>query len=228
MKQNYRITKRGWIVFSTIGILVFLAAAYGILQWLQGTPVAPESTSSQVEQNVEVDTSEEQLSQVEEEETGSPSHSPGERSQATDEKQDLEVDASSDEEQVLKDAAIAIYFEPDQYRLQESSVNDLELFIEIAKEYPSEQIVIAGNQNSDGSAAEQDKMYGEDLSKIRAERVAQYLIENGIDKIRITIIDNGSTKPLNKSNNPEEMRLNRRADIYFLKYKPMFELDTLK
>lgn len=213
-----------------MGVLVLLFAAYGLAYLFQGT-TAPDRVSSQVENMSEEDNIsekeiQEQASTADDEEPGS--DTPKEASKTSSGSDEMIAEDPLDKGQDLAEAAIAIYFEPDQYRLQESFIDDLEQFVKVAKEYTSEQIVIEGNQNSEGSTADQDKMYGEDLSKIRAERVAQYLIDNGIDKIRITIVDNGSTKPLNKSNSPEEMRLNRRTDIYFLGYMPEINLDISK
>jgi outer membrane protein OmpA-like peptidoglycan-associated protein len=67
---------------------------------------------------------------------------------------------------------------------------------------------ISGSEEKNGSAKE--------LSKLRAEAVRDYLVERGIDKKRIKIMEWGATNMLVKQNSPSA-RLNDRIEIEILK-----------
>lgn len=67
---------------------------------------------------------------------------------------------------------------------------------------------IAGSEEKTGSAKE--------LSKLRAEAVRDYLVEHGIDKKRLKIMEWGATNMLVKQNSPSA-RLNDRIEIEILK-----------
>ncbi len=71
-----------------------------------------------------------------------------------------------------------------------------------------------------------DTKFGEELSQIRANKVAQYMMNLGIPENRIIVLSNGSSKPLNKSDDAEELKLNRRTDVYFENY--LIEDEDLK
>ncbi len=56
--------------------------------------------------------------------------------------------------------------------------------------------------------------------------MAQYMMNLGIPENRIIVLSNGSSKPLNKSDDAEELKLNRRTDVYFENY--LIEDEDLK
>lgn len=124
----------------------------------------------------------------------------------------------------LYNAKSTVYFEPDKYTLQDEYKLVLNVFIGLAKDFPNEKIKVEGNIN--GYPKFNDSKFGEELSQIRANKVAQYMMNMGIPEDRIVVQSNGSSKPLNKSDAAEELKLNRRTDVYFEEY--LIEEDTFK
>lgn len=58
------------------------------------------------------------------------------------------------------------------------------------------------------------------LSRQRAESVASFLIQNGVDQQRVTIRGHGSSRPVDPKSNPEAWARNRRAEIQIFKGMP--------
>jgi outer membrane protein OmpA-like peptidoglycan-associated protein len=72
------------------------------------------------------------------------------------------------------------------------------------------KIEIQGHVNETG----QSSFDGQQISEARAKRVKKYLVENGINKDRLTTIGLGNTKPIYP--NPKlasEEQANRRVEI---------------
>lgn len=119
--------------------------------------------------------------------------------------------------EALYNAKATVYFDPDVYELKDEYRSLLNEFADIARQYPDNAITVEGNIN--GYPKFNDSKFGKELSQIRASMVAQYLMNLGIESSRITVVSNGSAKPLHKSDSAEELMLNRRADVYFTDYE---------
>ncbi len=243
MKRKYRVTPRGKVVFSVTGIL-FVLIVFMIIQSLAGPKEAdvemPGQTgeTTQVEQvrNESANSNDTVLTNEnaadsndtdldDEENTEADSDATQEAAGASEEIEDsgaesLEseqgVPLDSEKAEALYNALTTVYFEPDKYDLSSEYKLALNVFINIANTYPDEKIRIEGNIN--GYPKFNDSKFGEELSQIRANKVAQYLMNRGIAQDMLTVISNGSSKPLNKSDAPEELMLNRRTDVYFENY----------
>ncbi len=58
------------------------------------------------------------------------------------------------------------------------------------------------------------------LSRQRAESVASFLIQNGVEQQRVTISGHGSSRPVDPESNPAAWARNRRAEIQIFKGMP--------
>lgn len=82
------------------------------------------------------------------------------------------------------------------------------------KEYPEVKISINAHTDSKGS-----DRYNQELSKRRAKSIEDYMEKHGIEKKRIRSAGKGEMEPLlanenpDGSDNPENRRINRRAEI---------------
>ncbi len=97
-----------------------------------------------------------------------------------------------------------IYFDTDKSNLTMDSYPYLDSFVEYLKVHASYSVTIGGHTDETGTFE-----HNMDLSKARAESVASYLISHGIDSSRITTVGYGSSKPISKTDN----HLNRRIQI---------------
>lgn len=87
----------------------------------------------------------------------------------------------------------------------EANLNDL---VEILKKYPNTNIEVQGHTDSRGT-----EEYNMGLSRRRATSVADYLIGNGIDPVRVTKKPFGESAPEYPNDTPEHMAQNRRVEF---------------
>ena len=103
-----------------------------------------------------------------------------------------------------------INFKSGSSDLIKSSFSGLDKIVSVLLANPSYQIEITGHTDNQGKDADNLK-----LSQDRAKTVAAYLIEKGIDKLRIRSSGKGSQQPIG-DNKTEEGRLkNRRVEFKF-------------
>ena len=88
----------------------------------------------------------------------------------------------------------------------------LDEVISIIKLNPYAQFVVEGHTDSVGG-----DVLNEKLSYSRAHAVQNYLIENGIDRSRLSIRGYGATKPATKNTDDINRALNRRVEIRVIK-----------
>jgi outer membrane protein OmpA-like peptidoglycan-associated protein len=96
-------------------------------------------------------------------------------------------------------------------KLTPTSKENLKVLIDMMKK--SENLIIAINSHTDARGSDE---YNLDLSQRRAQSVVNYLIENGIDSVRLQAKGFGETQLLNRCKNgvncsEEEHQLNRRT-----------------
>lgn len=104
----------------------------------------------------------------------------------------------------------SIFFDPDGYALRDEYQEQLNLVVEYLKTHPEYQLHLAGNYNGFPNL---EGVYFEKLSVERAESVKSYFIFKGIEERRITISNNGASKPMNEDNTKIELSKNRRVDV---------------
>lgn len=83
--------------------------------------------------------------------------------------------------------------------------------------FPQAEISVIGHADSRAIVSELKNLYPTniELSAARASKVAQRLIDTGIDPKQISVIGKSATDPVRTDYNPEAWNLNRRIEITF-------------
>lgn len=105
-----------------------------------------------------------------------------------------------------------IFFEFDKYELQDKSKTELEKMVRFLTENPLMKIEIGGHTDNDGSPA-----YNLKLSQNRAQSVASYLLQYGIDIKRISQKGYGADRPIQPNDSEENKQANRRIEFKILR-----------
>lgn len=101
-----------------------------------------------------------------------------------------------------------VLFESGKATLQPGAQVKLGELANILKKYPRTVVEITGNTDSRGSTELNDQ-----LSKARAQAVADALVANGVSPSRIMTRGVGATMPVASNDTPEGRQQNRRVDI---------------
>jgi len=102
----------------------------------------------------------------------------------------------------------AILFDFDSAMLKVSSQDQLKQMAEVFKKYPDTEIVISGHTDNRGSES-----YNQKLSERRAKAVRDFLVDQGIDPGRLTVVGYGELRPVASNDTEEGRRLNRRVEL---------------
>ncbi|MEK6780265.1 MAG: OmpA family protein [Bacteroidota bacterium] len=105
-----------------------------------------------------------------------------------------------------------IFFEFDRYDLQGKSITELEKMVRFLTENPQIKIEISGHTDNDGLPA-----YNIKLSQNRAQAVANYLTQHGIDIKRMIQKGYGADHPIKPNDSEENKQANRRIEFRILK-----------
>lgn len=133
--------------------------------------------------------------------------------QATKPKKTRNVLPLAKSDSTIKPPALpTIYFDFDQYALREQSVAELSPVISYLQLHSEVNIAISGHTDDTGL---QD--YNTSLALKRAETIKEYLISQGIASSRITSNGYGETNPAASNQTVKGRRLNRRAELHFVK-----------
>ena len=100
------------------------------------------------------------------------------------------------------------YFDFDNAELSADTRNVLDKAVDKFLTNPSGRVVISGHADERGT-----REYNLALGHLRASAVADYLVANGIDGLRIKKVSVGKEKPLLKGSNEEAWSKNRRVEI---------------
>jgi|BioPla2DNA2_1021312.scaffolds.fasta_scaffold03985_3 outer membrane protein OmpA-like peptidoglycan-associated protein/tetratricopeptide (TPR) repeat protein len=119
-------------------------------------------------------------------------------------------------ERIVLDKEIVIeniYYDYDKANIRPDAAIELDKVVELLVENPGIIIELGSHTDSRGSDA-----YNLNLSQRRADSAVKYIIDNGIDKDRITAKGYGETRLLNRCSNgvrcsEEEHQLNRRTEF---------------
>lgn len=112
----------------------------------------------------------------------------------------------------LSQHAKTILFKTGSSKVELQAQLALDEVIEIIKLNPYAQFVVEGHTDSVGG-----DVLNEKLSYSRAHAVMNYLIENGIDRARLSVRGFGATKPATKNTDEISRALNRRVEIRVIK-----------
>jgi OOP family OmpA-OmpF porin len=105
-----------------------------------------------------------------------------------------------------------ILFDVNQEGLRDGAKQNLDQVVDLLKAYPTNRLRVSGYTDSSGSDA-----YNQTLSEKRAQAVAAYLEQRGIQRSRISAVGFGKRRAV-ASNATEQGRLqNRRVEIDILK-----------
>jgi OOP family OmpA-OmpF porin len=105
-----------------------------------------------------------------------------------------------------------VLFKFNKATLMDQSYNELKRFAELMKVTPAMQAEIAGHTDATG-----DDNYNTWLSQWRAEAVANYLVEQGVDKARLKVTYFGETQPIDTNDTFEGRTKNRRVEFKVVK-----------
>jgi OOP family OmpA-OmpF porin len=105
-----------------------------------------------------------------------------------------------------------VLFEQGKTVLLKESYDELDLVVQFLKRHREVRIEVAGHTDNRGIASQNVK-----LSKARAEKVKEYLIQKGIEAKRITGKGYGGTKPIANNDDEESRPLNRRVEFIIKK-----------
>jgi OOP family OmpA-OmpF porin len=104
-----------------------------------------------------------------------------------------------------------IEFETNKADIRPEFEPELEAVFTVLKNNPTVKIQVQGHTDSVGDAA-----YNRQLSEKRARAVMEYLIQEGIDRKRLSAIGLGEARPIANNDSAEGRELNRRVEL-----KPM-------
>jgi outer membrane protein OmpA-like peptidoglycan-associated protein len=109
-----------------------------------------------------------------------------------------------------------IYFDFDKSNIRIEAAIDLEKILDVMNQYPKMKLDIRSHTDSRGSFK-----YNESLSDRRAQSTIAWLIENGVDKVRLTAKGYGENQLINKCADnvdctEEEHQLNRRSEFIIM------------
>ncbi|MEI6123192.1 MAG: OmpA family protein [Bacteroidota bacterium] len=101
-----------------------------------------------------------------------------------------------------------IFFDFDKTDLKPESQVELNRLVELLKKNTRMKIEIGGHTDNKGTAT-----YNQALSENRAKSVYEYLVNKGIDKIRLSYKGYGMTKPIDTNETDEGRANNRRTEF---------------
>jgi len=101
-----------------------------------------------------------------------------------------------------------IFFDTDKFDLKKESVAELMKLKAILDNNSTVKIELGGHTDSDG-----DEKHNQSLSENRAKSVVNWLIENGIEKDRLTYVGYGEKSPIVANDTPENKAKNRRTEV---------------
>jgi len=104
-----------------------------------------------------------------------------------------------------------IFFETARYDLKPESYPELNRLTTIINANPGIKVEIAGHTDNVGTAE-----FNQTLSEQRAQAVADYLIQHGVDSSRVSVKGYGFSKPQADNNTEAGRAKNRRVEFRFL------------
>lgn len=103
------------------------------------------------------------------------------------------------------------FFEYDRDVIQRRYIKDLDNVVEVMNKVPEIKLNVVGHTDSDGSDS-----YNQKLSERRADAVAQYLVEKGINQDRLNIVGMGEAMPIYDNSSKEGKKWNRRVELFIV------------
>ncbi len=216
--MKYKVTTRGWVVFSILGIFVI-----ALLVSMFNNPTSDElntnsnvESTSQIEDASNSDNAEDDgavsENNTDSEDTSDQALIDAESSEAAETDTSSEVAVEDDiETELIVDynKETIILFDKNVSELEETYLDEINEWVMILKDN-NMTITVEGHIN--GYPYYNDGDFGLSLAENRANIIKGFMVEQGIDDKRILIVNMGSNKQADKT---ENFYLNRRAIIYF-------------
>ncbi|KAA9338758.1 OmpA family protein [Hymenobacter busanensis] len=101
-----------------------------------------------------------------------------------------------------------ILFDTNKSDLRAASQTEIQNMATVLKKYPDTNVLVEGHTDNSGSDA-----INQPLSERRAQAVANYTIQQGVDAARITTKGYGSSQPVADNTTMEGKQANRRVEI---------------
>jgi outer membrane protein OmpA-like peptidoglycan-associated protein len=102
-----------------------------------------------------------------------------------------------------------VLFEFNRAEIKTTAQGELRKLAEFLKKHPDRQVLIEGHTDDIGSVA-----YNENLSRRRAEAVANALAGMGVPSPRVTAVGYGKSYPVAANTSDTNRALNRRVEVY--------------
>jgi len=129
-------------------------------------------------------------------------------------KQQAELSKVADVERPTEDSLVVtlrekVLFDTNEYTLKPGAEDNLAQIADILIRYPNTYIRVEGHTDSSGT-----ETYNQWLSEKRAQAVADFLISQGVDPMRIQSVGYGEMRPVATNETPEGRQQNRRVEIH--------------
>ena len=105
-----------------------------------------------------------------------------------------------------------VLFEVDRAELRASAVRGFSKLVTFLRDHPEREVLIEGHTDSTGSDS-----YNLDLSRRRAGAVQDFLVQNGVNSERLTVIGYGETYPVASNDTNDGRQQNRRVELVILR-----------
>ena len=99
-----------------------------------------------------------------------------------------------------------VYFDTDSDELQPRSFRELDQLVRLMERFANFNVRIVGHTDNEGTP-----VYNEDLSRRRAKRVTDYLVQHGIERTRLSSEGRGQREPVATNDTADGRQLNRRV-----------------
>lgn len=219
---KYRITKRGYVVFGSFGIILLLVMGFWLkgLMTETGQPVPNADNAGQSEGTQTGDGT--QANSGTQASNGTQANSGTQAGNGTQANPNSPPTGTADgdsglsleeKNKILAGSTGVIYFKPDDYELDAAYYPLLDELVQVSLRFKDARIHIDGHYNGypDFKATE----IWISLAQNRAEMVEAYFISQGLSQDRITINNLGCSVPVNKDDSWQELEKNRRVEIRF-------------
>ncbi|MHB1202473.1 MAG: OmpA family protein [Acidithiobacillus sp.] len=100
------------------------------------------------------------------------------------------------------------FFKTNSTELATNSSAALNNIAQVLNQYPNSRVLVTGYTDNTGSPG-----YNLQLSRDRAQTIANYLITQGVDPARIQVVGMGEAGPIASNATPAGRQLNRRVEI---------------
>lgn len=121
------------------------------------------------------------------------------------------VDVQRQGDTIRLQAPESITFQTDSAEIQPQFRRTLSDIAASIQQYPNTAVRVEGHTDSTGSAS-----YNQDLSVNRAQSVASYLAQSGVQPSRLQAIGYGESRPIATNSTPQGRAQNRRVEILIL------------